>query len=336
MQMQPSAFTSLAVVQENDLSYLRNTLYNRMETYLHFGCCDNLWQNGVADNQIIIIKKPKDATLWVTALGAYTKQNTQHKEPGFIAHSPGIFLGLDSTFGRGSCLGGGIGYTHTHMHWSEHRGKANVQGAYGTLYGRWTSSHAYMQGSLIGGYSLYSTDRNIEFGPSIMTIKETAKGHHNGMEGSVHLKTGFNYGCRYITFSPFIGCDYFYVHENSFHEHGAKSLNLKVKAKNSNLLSSEAGIDLSHCFGQAIKSFTPFVKLSVIRESRFKGQKENASFECGCDFSVSGLYPSRTLAGIVLGLSANTLSKTLSLFYQGKFCNSYQDNSGYVQYSFKF
>jgi autotransporter-associated beta strand protein len=335
LQMQPSAFTSLAVVQENDLSYLRNTLYNRMETKLHPYCCDNSPENDVKNNKISI-KRERNLTLWLTALGAHTKQNNHREEPGFKADSPGIFLGLDSNFGQKSCLGGGIGYTHTHMHWSQKRGKADVQGGYGTIYGRWASPHAYMQGSLIGGYSFYSTYRNIAFGTGITAIKETAKGHHDGMEGSVHLKTGFNYGCRYITFSPFIGCDYFYVHENSFHEHGAESLNLKVKSKNADLLSSEAGIDLSHCFGQAKKSFTPFVKLSVIRESRFKGQKEKASFECGCDFSVSGLYPSRTLAGVALGFSANALTKALSLFYQGKFGNSYSDNSLYLQYSFKF
>ncbi|HEY2810790.1 MAG TPA: autotransporter domain-containing protein, partial [Rhabdochlamydiaceae bacterium] len=362
LQMQPSAFTSLAVIQENDLSYLRNTLYNRMETHLYSCCCDNSPKNDVENNQIntdvennqintgvennqintdvennqINTKKNRNLTLWLTALGAHTKQNNHREEPGFSANSPGIFLGLDSNFGKKSLLGGGMGYTQTHMHWSHKRGKADIQGGYGTIYGRWASSHAYMQGSLIGGYSFYSTYRNIEFGTGITAIKETAKGHHNGIEGSGHLKAGFNYGCRYVTFSPFIGCDYFYVHENFFHEHGAESLNLKVKAKNADLLSSEAGVDLSHCFGRATKSFTPFLKLSVIRESRFKGQKEKASFECGCDFSVSGLYPSRTLAGVALGFSASALTKTLSLFYQGKFSNSYRDNSGYLQYSFRF
>src|SRR6185369_14132319 len=38
LQLQPSAFTSLAVEQQNALFYLRNTMYTRIETQLH-SCC---------------------------------------------------------------------------------------------------------------------------------------------------------------------------------------------------------------------------------------------------------------------------------------------------------
>lgn len=338
LQMQPSLFTSLAVIQENDLFYLREALYTRMEVDLHSCCLEksapSLTNRKTANSKTQAPPKEKTHSFWATLLGGHTSQDNQEGQIGFVANSPGVFLGLDSQLGKKSCFGGGMGYTYTHLHWWEKQGTADVQGIYGTLYGRFASDHAYVQGSLIGGYSFYSAERNILFGTTL-PLKETAKNHHNGWEGSASTRIGLNYGCRFV-FSPFIGVDYFYVHENSFQESGAKSLNLHVKSKNSNLLSSEIGIDLSRCFGSSPRTFSPFIKISAIRESRFKGSKEHASLECGCDMTVSGLYPSRTLAGVAAGFNVNLQTSLLMLSYQGKFGSYYNDNSWYLQYGIKF
>ena len=71
-QLQPSLFTSLAIVQENDTLHIRDTITHRMENCYHQ--CTEKKNNG----------------FYVTPLFARTTQNTHHYEPGFAANSAGF------------------------------------------------------------------------------------------------------------------------------------------------------------------------------------------------------------------------------------------------------
>jgi subtilase-type serine protease len=322
LQMQPSAFTSLSVVQENAMLYLTDAIDQRMELDVDT-CCPSVF----VQNQKL--------TAWITALGAHTSQENQGQEPGYRANSPGLITGVDAQFGSMFKAGTALGYTHSHLHWRQNRGESNMQTFYWSLYGKWGLERAFIQTALLGGYNFYSVDRKIDFG-QIAPIHETAQSFHHGLEGSAHLKGGYRWGCRGIAIAPFIRFDYLYVHEDAFKERGAQSLNLRVHAKNSDLLVSEAGVDFSHCFIAQSSTYTPYLQLSAIRESRFKGEKERASFECGCEMTVTGLYPSRTLGSVKGGLNAEISRHTVSLSYQGKFAHRYSDQSVDFSYVFKF
>jgi autotransporter-associated beta strand protein len=315
-QMQPSAFTALALAKEDDIFYVSNAIFNRLDTFSH--SCD--------------LENNKGNHLWMTLLGGYTTQSNKHHEPGFKVGSPGVVLGFDGTLGRNFCLGADLGYTYSHLHWKQNRGHANIQALYTSLYGKWFGSKAYLEGALMGGYDFYYTDRYIEFS----TVNRHAKGFHGGYQASAHIKGALTFERKHTIVSPYTRLDFLYIHENSFHESGAKSLNLDVKNKNSDLLSAELGIDLSHCvyFPITHRTLTPFMQVSAIWESRFLGKTEIASLEGGCSMTVKGFNPSRTLIGISAGLNAlfpSSLS-TLSFFYRGKYGNGFQDNSLYLQY----
>jgi autotransporter-associated beta strand protein len=322
LQMQPSAFTSLAIAQENDMVYMKNTIYNRLER--QFCCCPQPQER----------RSRKNLVVWASGLGAHTSQKSTHEEPGFIANSPGAFVGIDSRIAKQSCIGGGVGYTHTHLNWRQHRGDANMQTAYASFYGQWNTPRAFVQSALIGGYNFYAVNREILFGEE-GSIQETATSSHQGMEGSFNFKTGFKFKSRAVLM-PFIGLNYIFIHENGFHEKGAQSLNLKVKSKNSDILISEAGIDLSRCIRSEGNIYTPFIRASVIRESRFRGGSETASFNCGCEMTVNGFYPSRTLGSIVAGLCSVFSDNNITVSYEGKFSKHYNDQAGYVQYLRRF
>lgn len=317
LQLQPSAFTSLAVATENATLYMRDAIFDRLEQPLH-SC---LYLND-------------SVNVWFSAVGGHTLQKNAHRQPGFLANSPGSFLGLDSRFAKRIYFGGGIGYTHTHLHWKQKRGHSNMQTAYGSLYGRFASPRIYFQYALIGGYNFYTTHREIDFADA---IDMTAKGFHHGAEGSASVQSGlkycFSHGWGLL---PFIALDYIYVHEDGFKERGARSLNLKVHSKNSDLLVSQAGLDVSRCFLVGERCVTPFAKLSLMRESRFTGSKEKASFQCGCDFTVHGLNPSRTLGALEVGLNALFPNSSLTFSYVGKFSTKYNDQSLDLQYKYQF
>ena len=121
-----------------------------------------------------------------------------------------------------------------------------MNSAYSALYGKWETAHAYLQGEVIRGYNFYKTERDINFGVNPVISRE-AKGSHRGMEGAGYLQLGVKSIRNWISFSPFVSIDYLFLHENDFKEHGANSLNLFVKSKNSALLSSQLGIDFWYC-----------------------------------------------------------------------------------------
>lgn len=317
LQMQPSAFTSLSVAQENATLHVRKTIYDRLEQPLHSCLSPDL---------------ERPLNIWIAALGARTSQRNAHSEPGFIIYEPGAFLGFDSRFADRVYFGGGLGYNYIHLHWRERRGNADIQSAIASVYGRWATPRFFLESALMGSYNSYTTHRHISFG----TIHNTARGKHHGGEGSASAKAGINlnFGKSWALL-PYLSADYIFIHENSFKERGAHSLDLKVKSKNSDLLSSEGGIDLSYCRISGNHCYTPFIKISAIRESRFQGKKEKASL-CGANMTVKGLYPSRTLGSVSAGLDAFISNNVVTISYQGKFAHKYNDQVVDIEYRYQF
>ena len=322
-QMQPSKFTSLALAQENDTLYVSNTVLNRLDEITH--SCLELYSK---------------SRIWASVLGGDTFQQEKSGEPGYHAISPGLALGVEGSFGLEGYFGGCLAYTYSQLQWKQAEdSSAKIQAIYAGFYGKWLRESGYLEGALFGSYDLYNTERTIEFS----NISRQAKGFHAGWEGSCHLKGGWVFYDKSNTMlMPFVRFDYLFLHENEFAEMGAGSLNLFIQSKNSDLLSSEGGLDLSYCFAVGERTFSPFVQVSAIRESRFFGQKEKACFggscDCGtcCAMTVTGLYPSRTLVGTYLGLNAALLQSDFSFFYRGKYGMKFLDHSLYFQFGAKF
>lgn len=320
IQMQPSAFTALALTQEESTLYVSNAILNRLDAISPY-CKPEVQNNHV----------------WFASLGGYLQQNSRHQEPGFQATSPGVVVGFDHTFAQHLCFGGSLGYTHSHLRWKQDRGHADIQAIYAALYSKWYGSLGYLEGSVMGGCNFYHTDRHIQFS-SINSIDRHAKGTHGGQEGSLNCKGALTFNWQHATLAPFARLDFVLLRENSFQESGAKSLNLAIKAKNSNFLSTEGGLDFSYCFTPADKTVTPFLRVSAIRESRFSGKKEKASLGKACSMTVEGLNPTQTLLGTYLGFNAAFPSalSNLSFIYRGKYGNHFQDHSLYLQFAFGF
>ncbi len=316
-QMQPSLFTSLALTKENDTLYVSNAVLNRLDEITH--SCLNLYSS---------------SRIWATALGGDTLQEGKGQEPGYHATCPGLALGAEGSIGSEGYFGGCLAYTYSQLHWKQAQdSSAKIQAIYAGIYGKWVKKSGYLEGALFGSYDFYNTERNIEFS----TIDRQANGSHTGQEGSGHLKGAWIFYKKHLTaMMMFARFDYLLLHENKFSETGANSLNLHVQSKNSDLLSSEAGFDFSHCFLANGRTFSPFLQASAIYESRFLGAQEKASFGDDCMMSVTGLYPSRLLAGAYLGLNASLFQSDFSFFYRGKYGFKFQDHSLYFQFGAKF
>lgn len=311
LDMQPSLFTSLAVVKQESTLYVRNALFSRLESRTR-SC----------------MEETMGYRYWAAPLIGVSQENNHGKEPGYNALTPGIAIGVDGWLFPEFQFGGSLGYTNSDITWKKKRGSGRIHGVYGSLYSRLGSQVGFLETAVILGYDRYSTQREIHIG-GLIPLHRHAKESHYGLEASGHLKGAFELPVNKTQLGPFASLDYQYQYEDSFDEHGAKSLNLDVSSKHANFLQSEIGMDVTHCFHLSRKTITPYIQVSGLWEKRFNGGKEESSFG-GCPIDVYGYYRSRFLVGAGGGFDVKWGLKTApraSFNYKGKYGLGYQDHS---------
>ncbi len=335
-ELQPSQYTALALAEESTTLNTNDTIFARLRQITQV--CPYVCSSKPRNEKAVCPPK-KSRAFWISPYAATSHQRDKNDQPGFKTWAGGATAGMDFSPSDLWTFGGALGYSHDHLNWHEGAGRANMQNGYGALYAGLTKGHGFLFGSVMGSYNHYDTRRHIDLGPGVLTtIDRTAKGSHNGGQGSGHLEGGFLFGKK-VQFSPFLGADYIYVHEGSFNEHGADGLNLHVKKKNSDLLQGELGLEIARCFSMSRNHFSPYVAFSVIREWRFMGKHTKSSFKgSSCVMKTTGMNPDRTLFSPQAGLTFLIPNEncTLSVEYRGKFGEKFNDNRVLAQFLYKF
>jgi outer membrane autotransporter protein len=196
--------------------------------------------------------------------------------------------------------------------------------------------HLLVDAGIIKAYSNFEAVRKIEFS----TIERRARNHHSGSEVSSYLNLGAPFDIKKVTVTPFLSGDWVYLHESSFNEKGAKSLNLEVKDKNYTYLRGEFGLDLRRCITFNKDRLVPFIKISGIREVRSEGSHYTAQLRSADEgyFTVRGMNPTRWLVSPGAGFNAilDQERVNFSIRYDGEFGEHFSDNiiSGQVTYRF--
>ena len=321
LQLQPALYTDFALAQEDNTHYVQNTIDHRLDDKTRSPCASTT-----------------SLTVWATLLGGHTSQHGTDSSPGFVANTPGVFVGIDSRLGQFSCVGCGVGYTYTSLNWRDiPRSFGNVCSRYAACYGKWATSRLSVYSTLLGGYTLYSAHRKMRFG-DIVPVHTTAHSRHPGGEVGVHVKAGYKaLEKQHTVLTPFATFDYLFLHEAAFRERGAQCLNLKVHSHNADLMAFEAGLDWTAPFLSGCRQYAPFIKLSAVQEIRFLGRHETASFQCGSSMFVRGQNPQRTLGNVEAGFSGGLFSyDDLRVAFQARFGHDYRNLSGYLEYNYRF
>ena len=234
-------------------------------------------------------------------------------------------------------------YTYSKLDWNQSIGDGSAQGYYGLLYANWWSDHFFASGALMGAYDVYTEKRSIHLfttGMGGMQLNRHASADFGGCEGGAFLSAGALFNAAGIDFIPFTMVEYYYLHQGSFEEAGAQSIDLKVSSSNMDLLRTWMGLGMAKCFVTNGMKWIPQGQLAVVREERFRGKSYRATMK-GNDslyFTVSGMKPCRTLVapqvGIVGWMCDDRVS--LSLFYSAQLNANYQDQQVNFQLSCGF
>ncbi len=341
----PLTDLDFAAVVEN-IGRLSNTQINRALIDLspvNFGALD--WINERNNNYLADILSerlfelccsPRDCcscdcnrTVWIDVFGNLMNNSKHYNNLSpFDANAVGVVTGLDYCF-NSFTLGAAFAYTHTWLNWKHHHGNGDINSYYGALYGNYEGCWLNADISFIGGGSDHHLKRRIDIqGADVVTgapvvIDRSAKSHPWGyfFTGHLGLRTDWEWCCT--TFEPFGLIDYNYFQRQSFKEHGANSLNLRVKQHTQNMLRGEAGLRAYRTWVCECSCFAPYIGLSWVGEFPLGHSKQKASFTGqSCVIDVTSYHSSVQLVSPQAGIKwTQNSGLSFSLGYKGLYNN---------------
>jgi uncharacterized protein with beta-barrel porin domain len=263
----------------------------------------------------------RSISLWSDLIGEWQHQNTSDHLFGYNDTTVGATIGADYRIHH-LVLGAAASYTYDMFHWQQSYGKANVSSFYGGLYGRWSLDNFYINAAVLGAHNTYRTVRHLHFG----TINRHAHSHHSGNEWLTNIGVGYQVFSSNVQWTPYINLDYVGLHEDSYTERGAKSLDLHLKAKNGTLFQGDSGILISTRHKGCKGVFTPTLKLAYINQTPCSSKNYRANFvNSTCSFPGRGRSFERNLFAPGLALAYQRLCGTVdaSIYYDAEVGSQY-------------
>lgn len=274
-------------------------------------------------------------SVWIDVFGNWM-DTTKHygNMSRFEANAVGVVAGLDYCFNQNYTAGAAFAYSHTHLDWKGRHGHGDINSYYGALYGSYEGCWLNLDISAIGGGSDHHLKRKINIegtnqrmGTPI-DINRSANSHPWGyfFTGHLGIRTDWEWCCT--TFEPFGVVDYNYFHREGFREHGAQSLDLKVKEHIQNMIRGEAGLRAYRTWDCDCFCFAPYLGLSWVGDFPLSKSHSKGSFVGqSCVINTTSYHSSVQLVSPQAGIKFTTdCGLSFSIGYKG-FYNEKTNNN---------
>jgi autotransporter-associated beta strand protein len=322
-EMQPSQLKALGLTQENNLIINRSAISQHVDDFYKTDC-----------NQAIT--ECYQWNVWGNFSGDFLRQEGQTENIGYSADTLGVIFGIDGNVGANILIGAALGYDYSWLDWSHSRGHGTINSHYFGPYLTWFNNRMFTNVSILGSYNDYQASRHISF----TGVDAHTKNHHHGTGLIGHFDLGVRlYPSPGMTCSPIVGLDYIHIWEQSYTEHGAPGLNMKILPTQASLCRTELGLEIAKCAILVHNKWTHDLKLSWIHQFPFQGEHLSAQFaNVNCTYTVKGLEPVQDYIDIATGLTGIFMKDRLSaaLRYEGKFGDGIRDNTAYAQITYRF
>jgi len=212
--------------------------------------------------------------------GIWNSQSQKGELRGANYENAGFLTGYDYLFDD-FYVGAGAGYAYTNFRWDGSAGKGHIHQVYGGLHGSYFNRYfSAILGSMLGG-NFYETDRNIiSSAPNHPNgaLNRTAHSDNSGIQWTNHLGLIGDFSPLSVPLQIFANVDHFYLHNGSFSETGADSINLRVNSKTSNALRSELGLSSSYTFHVSAGCWTPYARISWVNKALLSSSSYRGGF----------------------------------------------------------
>lgn len=258
--------------------------------------------------------------LWTHALGYFAKQKDLKNTVGFRSKTAALMIGADRRLSKTIFAGLSMGYSQTHLTVNHNEGINRLQSYFMSVYSTWYKEKFYLEVSAVGSLNCYSLARKIQ----IPTLSTYASSRHKGYELTPHVGIGYEMTLSSFMLEPFGNVDFAMSHEKGYKETGV--IQQHIAARNSYLLRTEGGLNISRDIPFESYLLTPSLKVSYIYKKPINNGPVIATFS-GAGSSYSLPTSKTPLHEFSLGTEARVRFKNnlfLSASYNGEFSRSFK------------
>lgn len=266
----------------------------------------------------------KRGAMWVQGMFNKSKLDDTSKAKGFDADSNGIAFGAEKFVTDDTKVG--IGYAYTNTDIDGFMRSTDVDTHTAIVYGEYKPSNWYVNGIATYGWSDYSEDKNVA-GVGV-------KADYDVETFGLQAMTGYDMNINGFGLTPEAGLRYVHIKQDAYKD----SADQKVSGNDSDILTGVIGAKVSKSWelenGMNIK---PEVRVAATYDLFNDDVNSVVTLANGSAYTVNGEALDRFGMEFGAGVTAEVNDNVeLSLGYEGKFREDYQDHTGLINAKYKF
>ncbi len=266
----------------------------------------------------------KRGAMWVQGLFNKSKLDDTSKAKGFDADSNGIAFGAEKFVTDDTKVG--IGYAYTTTDIDGFMRDTDVDTHTAILYGEYKPSNWYVNGIATYGWSDYEESKSVA-GVGV-------KADYDVETFGLQAMTGYDMQVKGLGITPEAGLRYVHIKQDAYKD----SADQRVSANDSDILTGVIGAKVSKNFelsnGMNIK---PEARIAATYDLFNDDVNSVVTLANGSAYAVEGEALDRFGMEFGAGVTAEINDNVeLSLGYEGKFRQDYQDHTGLINAKYKF
>ena len=264
------------------------------------------------------------AAMWVQGMFNKSKLDDTSKAKGFDADSAGVAFGAEKFVTDDTKIG--IGYAYTNTDIDGFMRSTDVDTHTAILYGEYKPSNWYVNGIATYGWSDYSEDKSVA-GVGV-------KADYDVETFGLQAMTGYDMNVNGLGFTPEVGLRYVHIKQDAYTD----SADQRVSANDSDILTGVIGAKVSKSWelsnGMLIK---PEARIAATYDLFNDDVNSVVTLANGSTYAVEGEALDRFGMEFGAGVTAEVNDNVeLSLGYEGKFREDYEDHTGLINARYKF
>ena len=264
------------------------------------------------------------AAMWVQGLFNKSKLDDTSKAKGFDADTNGLALGFEKFVTDD--VKAGVGYAYSKTDIDGFMRDTDVDTHTALLYGEYKPSNWYVNGIATYGWSDYSEKKNV--------AGVNVKADYDVETFGLQAMTGYDMNVNGFGLTPEAGLRYVHIKQDAYKD----SADQRVSAIDSDILTGVIGAKVSKSWelsnGMNIR---PKARIAATYDLFNDDVNSVVTLANGSAYAVKGEALDRFGMEFGAGVTAEINDKVeLSLGYEGKFRQDYQDHTGLLNVKYKF
>ncbi len=266
----------------------------------------------------------KRGAMWVQGLFNKSKLDDTSKAKGFDADSTGIAMGAEKYINDD--VKAGIGYAYTNTDIDGFMRDTDVDTHTAMVYGEYKPSNWYVNGIATYSWSDYSEKKNV--------AGNQVKADYDVDTSGLQAMTGYDMQVKGFNLTPEAGLRYVHISQDNYKD----SADQKVSANDADILTGVIGAKASKDFAlENGMNLRPEARLAMTYDLMNDDNNSVVTLANGSAYQVNGEALDRFGIEFGAGLTADVNDNVeLSVGYEGKFREDYQDHTGLFNAKYKF